>query len=225
MNKRKLQTNRSQPKKKRGVRAVHARTQRKRRQAVAATARPGELQAEVPHKSLASVWMVVIILHVVAIGVIYVAIEWNKSKLAEVELPSSSPSIDGRYEGLEPKLVKSGDTYESFAQRYNVSVEQLRELNQNTTIHAGKVLYLPKEPAPVVVRVSPNPQTQQSTARAVVVEPATQAVGAQYKVQKGDSIYRIAKKYGVSQADLMQHNGITDARHLKIGQTLKIPGN
>ena len=226
MNKRKLQTNRTQPVKKRGVRAMHAKLSpsARRKQSVAATARPSELQAEVPHKSLASVWMVVIILHVVAIGVIYVAIEWNKSNLDSAEFPSTTPSIETQHQGLEPKLVKSGDSYETFAKRHNVSVEALREVNKNTPIHAGKVLYIPKEAAPVMVKVVPkSAATPETSSRAVVVTDAPSAGHSNYTVQKGDSIYRIANKYGVSQKALMDHNGITDARHLRIGQSIKIP--
>ncbi|WP_018969515.1 LysM peptidoglycan-binding domain-containing protein [Rubritalea marina] len=227
MNSRKLQTNRVQPQKKRGIRAVHARVSSgsRRKQAVAAAStRPGELQAEVPHKSLASVWMVVIILHVVAVGVIYVAIEWNKSQLQPLDLPSANVASSNEFEGLEPKLVKSGDTYESFATRHKVSVEKLRALNKNTTIHAGKVLYLPKEEQvePVMVKVQPSAEGAAATVKAVVVEEA-KSLAESYTVVKGDSIYRIAKAKGVSQDALMAANGIEDARQLRVGQKLEIP--
>jgi lipoprotein NlpD len=42
-------------------------------------------------------------------------------------------------------------------------------------------------------------------------------------VQPGENIYRIAKHYGVSANRLMQVNGISDPRELRVGQTIVIP--
>jgi murein DD-endopeptidase MepM/ murein hydrolase activator NlpD len=44
-------------------------------------------------------------------------------------------------------------------------------------------------------------------------------------VQPGETIYHIAHLYGVSPARLMVVNGISDPRHLEVGQTLIIPLN
>lgn len=46
----------------------------------------------------------------------------------------------------------------------------------------------------------------------------------EYKVQKGDSVAAIAKKFSITSKDLMAANGLADAKRLKAGQTLKIPG-
>lgn len=46
-----------------------------------------------------------------------------------------------------------------------------------------------------------------------------------YIVARGDTIYHIAHKYGVSPERLMTANGIGDPRDLRVGQTLVIPGN
>jgi LysM repeat protein len=52
---------------------------------------------------------------------------------------------------------------------------------------------------------------------------AATAVGDTYVVQKGDSLGLIAKRYGVSAADLASANSITDPNRVRIGQKLKIP--
>jgi LysM repeat protein len=44
-----------------------------------------------------------------------------------------------------------------------------------------------------------------------------------YVVQSGDTLSKIANRFGVSQADLMAANGITDPDHVEKGQELKIP--
>ena len=45
-----------------------------------------------------------------------------------------------------------------------------------------------------------------------------------YKVEKGDNVAVIAKKFGVDAKTLLTANGLADAKKLKAGQTLTIPG-
>jgi murein DD-endopeptidase MepM/ murein hydrolase activator NlpD len=45
-----------------------------------------------------------------------------------------------------------------------------------------------------------------------------------HKVEKGQTLYRIAKTYGLSVDELMAANGIEDPTTLKVGQDLLIPG-
>ncbi len=47
--------------------------------------------------------------------------------------------------------------------------------------------------------------------------------GKSYVTQNGDSIWRVANRYKVSQEALMKANGITDASKLKTGMSLSIP--
>lgn len=54
------------------------------------------------------------------------------------------------------------------------------------------------------------------------VEP--DLVGATHVVKKGETIYRIARTYGVEARDLMEVNDLTDPRLLKPGMELFVPG-
>lgn len=47
--------------------------------------------------------------------------------------------------------------------------------------------------------------------------------GSIYQVQKGDTVHSIAKKKQISAFDLMEVNGITDSKQLKLGQRLYVP--
>ncbi len=49
------------------------------------------------------------------------------------------------------------------------------------------------------------------------------ASGKSYVVQPGDSIWRIASKYKISQDSIMRANGISDARKMKPGMKIVIP--
>ena len=44
-----------------------------------------------------------------------------------------------------------------------------------------------------------------------------------YVIQKGDTLYALAKKFGVKFSDILKLNGLSEKTPLKIGQILKIP--
>ena len=46
-----------------------------------------------------------------------------------------------------------------------------------------------------------------------------------YTVRRGDTLHRIAQRYGVSVSRLMAANGIDDPHDLEVGQVLTIPGS
>jgi lipoprotein NlpD len=54
------------------------------------------------------------------------------------------------------------------------------------------------------------------------VEP--DLVGAVHVVQRGETLYRIAKTYGISVRELMEVNGLASSRALEVGTELLIPG-
>lgn len=69
---------------------------------------------------------------------------------------------------------------------------------------AGLHVYPADGPAPSVAVDTPKPLT--------------------YKVEKGDTVAVIAKKFGVDGKALLAANNLADAKKLKAGQTLNIPG-
>ena len=59
---------------------------------------------------------------------------------------------------------------------------------------------------------------------AAVADPAVASGSRSHTVQKGETLYAIAKRYDVSVAALMSLNGIADAGRLFVGMQLAIPG-
>ncbi|HZK67811.1 MAG TPA: N-acetylmuramoyl-L-alanine amidase [Chloroflexota bacterium] len=53
---------------------------------------------------------------------------------------------------------------------------------------------------------------------------APSASGARYTVKAGDTLFSIARSFGVSSASIQEANGITDPSLVKVGQLLVIPG-
>jgi hypothetical protein len=71
-------------------------------------------------------------------------------------------------------------------------------------------------PAPIKIAKAPAAQANYAS----VVKPAQASNG--YKVRSGDSLWSIARKFGVSVTELKQANGLKSS-NIKPGQTLVIP--
>ncbi|MBQ6286815.1 MAG: LysM peptidoglycan-binding domain-containing protein [Bacteroidales bacterium] len=127
--------------------------------------------------------------------------------------PSRSSSSSTSGDRISYK-VKSGDSLGKIASRHKVTVAQLKSWNhlKSNTIRVGQRLYIYKAGAPSSSSASPAPSTSSGSA---------QASGGTYKVKKGDTLYKIAKQYGVSPSSIMKLNGIGET--IREGQVLKIP--
>jgi LysM repeat protein len=62
-----------------------------------------------------------------------------------------------------------------------------------------------------------------ATKSAAGAEKPAAAGGTTHTVARGDTLTRLAKKYGVSAQAIMEANGMKDADHLQLGKTLTIP--
>ena len=76
-------------------------------------------------------------------------------------------------------------------------------------------------PTPIPPTDTPRPPTPTATATATIPPTPTPVV---YVVQPGDTLGAIATKYGVTAQAIMDANGITDPRVVRVGTRLIIPG-
>ena len=120
-------------------------------------------------------------------------------------------------------FVRRGETLSSIARRYGVSTQQLQSWNrvrkgrvvagQRLTIHRSgeehAVSEQPAEPNSVVkVAASATSQTNQIVT---------------YKVQRGDTLYSIARRFDVDVDALKSRNRILSQRGLMLGTRVEIP--
>lgn len=134
--------------------------------------------------------------------------------VAQVDVPQT-PAADNIY------VVQKGDSISKIAARHGVKTADILALNNiadPNKIIVGQKLLLPAYATPS--------QSKPSAASAADKAPAVQKNAAgqtEYVVQRGDALSKIAKKFGVSQAAIMEANGIKDPNKIYIGRKLIIP--
>lgn len=96
--------------------------------------------------------------------------------------------------------IAKGDTLWDLSRQYNVTVDQLKEWNglSNDTIYANHTLAISMEGAGT--EATTEQVAEQSTA------------DGSYTVAKGDSLWSISQKFGVSVSTLKSWNGLTSDR-------------
>jgi len=108
--------------------------------------------------------------------------------------------------------VVAGDTLAVIASRFNTTPEgivQLNGLKDPNQLALGQQLKIPGK--------APSAGTGSTTTG------GTGTTGT-YTVQKGDTLGKIALRYGTTVAELLRLNGLSNPDVLAIGQTLKVPG-
>ena len=106
--------------------------------------------------------------------------------------------------------VQAGDTVSGVAGRYGLSTASVLALNGlgwKSLIFPGQVLKLTAGAAPAPAPTTPAP-----------------SVGGRYTIQKGDTITRIAARFGVSTQAVLTANGLGWSSIIYPGQTIAIPG-
>lgn len=107
------------------------------------------------------------------------------------------PKEEIQTEENEIYTVKSGDTLYSIARKYNLSVDELKRLNNLTS-------------------------NSLSIGQKLKISTTLDDTETIYTVVKGDTLYGIANKFGVSVNNLKDINNLSN-NTLSIGQVLKIP--
>jgi len=114
--------------------------------------------------------------------------------------------------------IRRGQTLSVIAARYNVKVSEIVALNglrNRHSIRAGKVLRLPQKgkgraATPVLVAENRSPD--------IGLIPIPES--GKYKVRRGDSVGRIAKRYGMTIKELQKLNKIRNKHRIYPGQYL-----
>lgn len=131
----------------------------------------------------------------------------NKEETVAAEAPKTETKI------VEHK-VKKGEYLATIAKKYNVTVAEIKEWNslEDNNVKLGETLIVSKKE----VAVS---EAKASKKEDIAANERSEA--KLYYVKKGDSLFSIAKKSGVTISDIKKWNGIKN-ESLKPGMKLKI---
>lgn len=138
------------------------------------------------------------------------SVEKTSKNSKEIVLPENDAVKDSEF-----YVVEKGDNLASIARKYGVSVDQIKDWNnlEDTKVLFGSRLKLIRgENAPIETKAEKAEQ-----------QIATAASVRQYLVKKGDSLFSIAKKSGVTVENIKEWNDISN-ENIKPGMKLKIQG-
>ncbi|MDR0878432.1 MAG: M23 family metallopeptidase [Treponema sp.] len=117
-------------------------------------------------------------------------------------------------------VVEKGDTVYSISRSFRISPEDLMKYNNITDaskLPIGKRLKIP-------AAASPNTD---ATVTSNVTQPASSqpAAWAEYRVVKNDTLYSLARRYGVPLKDLLDKNNFSQNHVLKEGELIRVPAD
>ena len=120
--------------------------------------------------------------------------------------------------------VRSGDTLQKISGKLGTSIDALAAANKLTAtsiLKPGQVLKNPAAPKAAAIKpaASKTPASKIGPGKSAKPAPATT-----YAVAKGDTLFSISKRLGVSVDDLRQANGLSAKGQIHAGQDLKLPG-
>ena len=93
--------------------------------------------------------------------------------------------------------------------------EELEQTTGGATVYTDNGFYVTSDPVPVA------PVTPVVPVSSVPISPVS--VGTNYTVQSGDTLSKIAKRYGTTVSNIMALNPqIKDANKISVGQVIRI---
>jgi membrane-bound lytic murein transglycosylase D len=126
--------------------------------------------------------------------------------------------------------VRRGETLSSISRKYGISMDSLRAANglHGSMIHPGDSLLIPGDggaTATLAALAAPRediaaqlPERQKSAAPAPSSKPRV------HVVKPGDTLWGVARRYGVTVPALASENGLSSQAGLVAGAKLEIPG-
>jgi membrane-bound lytic murein transglycosylase D len=143
--------------------------------------------------------------------------------IKKAEETIASAEVSDKREIEVEYVVKSGDNLGNIANKFGITLAELKEWNSLTSnnLSLGKTLIVSKKENTVVETTAVASNSIDSFKKKAT---SAKTIGEDYFVKKGDSLYSISKKYpGVTISDIKKWNGIKDG-DIKPGMKLKING-
>ncbi|MEY3480780.1 MAG: hypothetical protein RIQ71_1555 [Verrucomicrobiota bacterium] len=184
-----------------------------------------------PNMKLSHAFMVVLVLHIVAVGGIWAFNQLNSGRKAAALLPaeiadklalSSQPKKAAPASEPAAPVREAGDADEPLPTLAS-HPESAKPEFRTDDISPAPIMNATKSDAPVVESKPPAAKPAAADAKPKSVSREAAGGAGTYTVAKGDNPYNIAKKLGVTYQALLDANNIKDPTKLQIGTVLKVP--
>ena len=162
-----------------------------------------DYSSEEPNVKLSRAFVVVLLLHIIAVGGIFAF-----SNLKDRQ----NSAVNSKSESTTPKPVVAAPAVQD-------GVAGKKSTSKPVPLDVQKLIDSSSSSSQTVRNSVAVAQTTSATQDSVEPSEASKV----YVVQGGDSPAKIAKKFKVSYVDLVKANNIDDPKKLKIGQKLVIP--
>lgn len=162
-----------------------------------------EYGSDEPNVKLSRAFVVVLLLHVVAVGGIFA------------------------FSALKDRQINPAKTAKSPTQETGPALAGIAQPASNdpaAAAHKIKTADTTNKPVPLdVQKLIDSPRVTSAKSQTNATQETVSDGGKTYVVQKGDNPAGIAKKFKVNYTELLKANGIDNPRKLQIGQRLTIP--
>ncbi|GGP26775.1 lytic transglycosylase [Silvimonas amylolytica] len=144
----------------------------------------------------------------------------------------------------QPYVTHPGENLDKLASSFGMSLAELKDVNDITArerVARGQTILVPKNADvneseqqtlvalaanraadPVDTGAQDKPQARRLPAVAMRDDSGNGVIS--YRVARGDTVFNIAKRYGVTVASIKSMNGLR-SNHIQLGQTLKLASN
>ena len=142
----------------------------------------------------------------------------DKPTIKKSSIAENTPNTD-----ISSHKMKSGESLYSIAKKYNVSVSDLKTWNNIDNpkkLRPGKIIKIKQNesisPKKSNVNIAKPISTKQQP------KPENDKYELKYEIKSGDTLWNIAKNYGVTIAQIKKWNDLKDASKLKAGDKIAI---
>ena len=146
----------------------------------------------------------------------------NENDILSIGQIIKIPQMFSKDDNYLVHYVKKGETLWSISRKYNIQVNSIitiNNLNNSDLISVGQSINIPSIQGK---NIGKNETSQDLSFKNVSKEDITRPIT--YVVRKGDNLWNIAQKQGVSLTTIAEINNLVNGNNLSIGQKLEIPG-
>ncbi len=144
----------------------------------------------------------------------HLPIDKAEPMLAYLNNPGSRP-----FAGYKLYVVRPGNSWWTISRKFGVPISVLKSVNnrRSNLLKPGQTLMVPGNGRKAVVAAAPSVSAQNAKTMQIAQSRAN------YKVQSGDTLWDISRRFGVSVKTLQVSNGLSSRSRIKVGQRLFIP--